>query len=50
MASNRFQHGETTLADLGIRVLDQHRRLPVAAIRDERIVRVELALDAGLLQ
>jgi hypothetical protein len=34
----------------GILVLDQHRRLEVGAVGDERVVRVELLLDAVLLE
>ena len=33
-----------------VRVLDQHRRLQVAAVGHQRVVRVDLALDALLLE
>ncbi len=33
-----------------VRIFDQHRRLPVGAVRDQRVVGVELALDPRLLE
>ncbi len=35
---------------LDVLVFDQHRRLEIAAIGDERVVGCELLLDAGLLE
>ena len=45
-----LQPRERMLALLDILVLDQHRRLEVAAVGDERVVGVELVLDAGFLE
>ena len=41
---------ERPLALVDILVLDQQRRLPVAAVGDQRVIGVELVLDAGFLE
>ena len=45
-----FEPRQLALAYVGIVVFDHHRRLQIAAVRDQRVVGVEFILDAGFLK
>src|SRR5258705_1383556 len=49
-AFDTFQLREHPAPLVGVRVLDQHRRLPVAAVGHERVVGIELVADTLLLE
>ena len=50
LALDALQLGEPAPSLLRVQVLEQHGGLPVAAVGDERVVGVELVLDAVLLK